>query len=74
MTPDQFKKAELLQKQINNHKGIFNLLHDASNNPKANVEIKYSGGGYAVPERLIHEFIHAVQHSLNKLETEFNEL
>lgn len=75
MTPEQFDKAEKLQKQINNHKGIFNMLHDATNaNSTATVEIKFAGATCKVPERLIHEFKHAVQHSLNKLETEFNEI
>ena len=74
MTPDQFKKAESLQKQINNHKGIYNMLHDASNNLKAQLDIKFQGNGYCIPERLIHEFMHATQSSLNKLEIEFNEI
>lgn len=74
MTPDQFKKAEDLQKQMNNHKGIFNMLKEGSEKNVGNVKIQLSQNWYVVPERLIHEFMHATQHSLNKLETEFNEL
>jgi len=75
MTPEQYKQAENLQKQINNHNGIFDLLHDASNQP--NIALKLQLGKdrfYQIPDRLIGEFKHAVQHSLNKLETEFNEI
>lgn len=74
MTPEQFEKAEKLAKQINNHKGIFNMLHDATNIPNAAIEIKFAGNFYRIPERMIHEFMHATRHSLNKLETEFNEI
>ena len=74
MTPEQFEKAEKLQKQINNHKGIFNMLHEASNNPKSGVEIKFRCTTYTIPEKLVHEFIHATEGSLNKLEAEFNEI
>jgi hypothetical protein len=74
MTPEQYKKAEELQKQINNHKGIFNMLHDASNALNNGAEIKFMGHTYRLPERLIHEFMHATTGSLTKLETEFNEL
>lgn len=74
MTPDQYKKAEELQKMINNHKGIFNILHDATNAPKDAMEITFKGIKYRLPDRLIHEFMHATTGSLNKLETEFNEL
>jgi len=75
MSPDQYKKAESLQKQINNHTDIFNMLHDATNAPNdAAVEIKFRGTTYRLPERLIHEFMHATQGSLNKLEIEFNEI
>jgi hypothetical protein len=77
MTPEQFENAERLRKQINNHKGILNLLKGdvpVSDTRCRQVELKSCGLIYALPERLIHEFIHATQHSLNKLETEFNEL
>lgn len=74
MTPDQFKKAELIQKQINNYKGILNMLHDASNNLKDRIDITFKGSGFSISEHLIHEFMNAIQRSINKLETEFNEL
>lgn len=61
MTPEQFKKAEQLQKEINNHKGIFNLLHDATNSSNKTVEIVFAGRKYGVSERLINEFMHATQ-------------
>lgn len=75
MTPDQYKQADNLQKQINNHKGIFDLLHDASNQPNTSLKLQFGKDRfYQIPDRLINEFKHAVQYSLNKLETEFNEL
>lgn len=74
MTPDQYKEAEKLQKAINNHTGIFNMLHDATNAKDKTVEISYAGRKYGLSERLIHEFMHTTQHSLNKLEEEFNQL
>lgn len=75
MTPDQFKQAENLQKQINNHKGIFELLHDASNQPNTACKLHLGKDRfYQIPDRLIEEFKHSVQHSLNKLEAEFNGL
>lgn len=75
MTPEQYKKGEALQKQINNHRGVFDLLHDASNQPTQSLKLSLGKDRfYQIPDRLIEEFKHAVQHSLNKLEIEFNEI
>lgn len=74
MTPEQFEKGKDLQKLINNHKGIIGILNGSLELGAKQLEIKLNGVGYTVSERLIHEFIHAAQHSLNKLEIEFNEI
>lgn len=75
MTPDQYKKAKNLQDQINNHKGIFDLLHDASNQPSTSLRmILGKDRFYQVPDTLIQEFKRGVQDSINKLETQFNEI
>lgn len=74
MTPDQYKEAEKLQKAINNHKGILAALTDAANQKYAGAELKAFGKTYTISERLVHEFMHATQHSLNKLQEEFNQL
>lgn len=74
MTPEQYEKAEKLKKLINNNTGIYNMLHDATNTPNANIEIKFAGTTYRLSESLVHEFVHSTQRLLNKLETEFNEL
>jgi len=73
MNREQYKKAEELEKLINNHKGILVLLTDAVNVP-GQLEIKIKGQTYRVPERLVHEFVHATNRSLDKLEEEFEQL
>lgn len=74
MSPEQFEKAEKLKKLINNHKGIMSMLEGGVQPNAKQVEIRVAGVGYTISERLIHEFIHATQSSLNKLETEFYEI
>lgn len=74
MTLEQYEKAEKLKKLINNHKGIIGMLQGGTEPNAKQVELRMNGVGYSISERLVHEFIHAANGSLNKLETEFNEL
>lgn len=74
MTLEQFEKAREFHKLINNHKGILAMLQAGMEPAAKQVEVRMAGVGYTINERLVHEFIHATQHSLNKLEEEFNQL
>jgi hypothetical protein len=77
MTPEKFDDAERLKNQIDSHKKILNLLKGYLPPDRARgypIELTGTGRVFTLPDRLVDEFIHATQHSLNKLETEFNEL
>lgn len=74
MTPEQYKAADLLQKQIIHQTNIRDILHDAANSESDSIEISFSLRHYNIPKQLVTEFLHSAQRSLNKLEEEFNEL